>query len=70
MSDKPPLINGNGNTIIKLGSSIVNALTPQYLALIIVNVVSLFLLYWFVDARAKYTVDLINKLLAQCLQNK
>lgn len=74
MSDKPPHVNGNGNTIIgagvKLGSSIVNALTPQYLALIILNVLSLFLLYWFVDSRAKHTVELINRLLESCLQTK
>jgi low temperature requirement protein LtrA len=74
MSDKPPHTNGNGNGIIgagvKLGNSIVNALTPQYLALIILNMLSLFLLYWFVDARAKHTVEVINRLLATCLQNK
>jgi hypothetical protein len=74
MSDKQPHVNGNGNTIIgagvKLGSAVVEALTPNFLALLLINALFLGLLYWFVDARARHTVELVNRLLETCLQNK
>jgi hypothetical protein len=69
-----PKTNGNGHghtTIIsagvKLGNTVLQSLSPNFLALLILNVLMLGLLYWFVDARARYTVELLNKLLAACL---
>jgi hypothetical protein len=74
MSDKPPHVNGSNNTIIgagvKLGSAVVEALTPNFLALLLINALFLGLLYWFVDARARHTVELVNRLLETCLQAK
>jgi hypothetical protein len=70
----PPHVNGNGNTTIvaaglKLGHGVVNALSPNFLALILINVLFLGSLYWFVDARARHTAELVEKLLSACLQN-
>jgi len=64
--------NGNGHTTviqagIKLGQSVVHSLAPQFLALIIVNALSLGFLFWFVDARARHTADVLNQLLSACL---
>ena len=68
----PPQINGNGNTLIgagvKLGSGIISALSPNFLALICINVLFLASLYWFVDARARHTAELVQRLLTACLQ--
>jgi hypothetical protein len=70
----PPHVNGNGNTTLigaslKLGTAVTNALSPNFLALILINVLFLGSLYWFVDARARHTAELVEKLLSACLQN-
>lgn len=70
----PPHVNGNGNTTViaaglKLGHGVVNALSPNFLALICINILFLGTLYWFVDARARHTAELVQKLLTACLQN-
>jgi hypothetical protein len=72
----PPLphTNGNGNhtTVvqagIKLGSTVVTALSPNFLALICINILFLGTLYWFVDARARHTSELLQQLLTVCLK--
>jgi hypothetical protein len=53
---------------VKLGSAVVHSLAPQFLALILINGFVLGGLGWFVDARARHTAQLINQLLAACLQ--
>lgn len=72
MSEAPKNGNGGHTTIVsagfKLGNSVVASLAPNFLALLIMNAIVLGFLYWFVDARARYTVELVNKLLASCLQ--
>ena len=71
MSGAPP--NGtNGHTTvvqaaIKLGGQAAHTLGPQFLALIIVNGLALSFLFWFVDARARHTADVLNQLLSACL---
>lgn len=70
----PPHVNGNGNTTViaaglKLGTGVVQALSPNFLALICVNCLFLGTLYWFVDARARHTAELLQQLLSACLTN-
>jgi hypothetical protein len=75
MSDPGKSGNGHGNghtTIvsagIKLGSHVVTSLAPQFLALVLVNILFLGTFVWYVDARAKHSVEVIQQLLAQCLK--
>jgi len=74
MSDKSP--NGNGHTTIvnagvKLGSQLVNSIgPPQFIVLIVLNVILLGFLYWFVSARAEHTADILNQLMSTCLREK
>jgi len=51
---------GRGGLSLKLG--------PQYLALILVNVLILGALFWFTDARARHTAHLMDQLMASCPQ--
>lgn len=53
---------------LKLGNTVVSSLAPQFLALILINALFLGAMYWFIDARARHTVDLVNRLLATCLE--
>jgi hypothetical protein len=53
---------------VRLGSAVVHSLAPQFLALLLINAVFVGCLFWFVDARARHTVALVNQLLAACLQ--
>jgi len=75
VAEPPPTVNGNGNhtTIVgaglKLGHGVINALSPNFLALLLINVLFLGTLYWYVDARARHTAELVEKLLNACLQN-
>ena len=62
--DKPGLIEGG----LKLAGQVTHGLGPQFLALILVNILFLAALFWFVDGRARHTAALINQLLATCLQ--
>lgn len=66
--------NGNGHTTvikagIKLGSQVVHSLAPQFLALVLVNILFLGAFVWYVDARARHSVEVIQQLLASCLQD-
>jgi hypothetical protein len=74
MTSAPPSgPNGNGGhttvvqAAIKLGGQAAHTLGPQFLALIIVNGLALGFLFWFVDARARHTADVLNRLLSACL---
>jgi len=75
LSDKPAPGNGNGGhtfvqAVVKLGNSVVAGLGPQALALLLFNAGILLLLFWFVDARAKHSMAIINQLLAACLSRQ
>jgi hypothetical protein len=71
MAEAPPNGNGGHTTVvqaaIKLGGQAAHTLGPQFLALIIVNGLALGFLFWFVDARARHTADVLNRLLQACL---
>ncbi len=73
--NEQPNGSANGHTTIvqagiKLGQSVVHGLAPQFLALIIVNVLFLAGLFWFVDARATHTASVLDQLLRACLANQ
>jgi hypothetical protein len=71
MSGKASENGANGNhrgTISRLGSQAIRALTPQFLALILLNMLFFAVLFWYLDARAKHSVEVINQLLTSCLK--
>jgi hypothetical protein len=73
VSDKPTNGNGNHTTIIqagvKLGSQIVHSIgPPQFIALILLNVIFIGMLFWFVDGRARHTAEMISQLMSKCLR--
>jgi hypothetical protein len=73
MAEAPPNGNGNSHTTvvqaaIKLGQSVTHGLGPQFLALVLVNIVFMGAFVWYVDARARHSVVIIERLLASCLQ--
>jgi hypothetical protein len=72
VAEAPSNGNGGGHTTvvqaaIKLGGQAAHTLGPQFLALVLCNVMALGFLAWFVDARAKHTADVLNQLLSACL---
>jgi hypothetical protein len=71
MAEAPSNGNGGHTTVvqaaIKLGGQAAHTLGPQFLALILVNILFLGILFWFVDARARHTADVLNRLLHACL---
>jgi hypothetical protein len=74
MSGAPPNGNSGHTTIvqagIKLGSQVVQGLRPEFLALLLVNVLLMGAFIWFVDARAKHFALVFNQLLTSCLQTR
>jgi hypothetical protein len=74
VAEAPPNGNGGHTTVvqaaIKLGGQAAHTLGPQFLALIIVNGLALGFLFWFVDARARHTADVLNQLLHACLKSQ
>jgi hypothetical protein len=72
VAEAPPNGNGGGHTTvvqaaIKLGGQVAHSLAPQFLALILVNILFLGILFWFVDARARHFAVVFNQLLSACL---
>ena len=67
MSDKPEPDTSLIQAGLKLGSHVVTSLAPQFLTLCLVVAAFLGVLFWFVDARARHTAELINAILAACL---
>jgi len=43
-------------------------LGPQFLTLVVINALVLGALFWFVDARAKHTMRVMDQLMASCPQ--
>jgi hypothetical protein len=73
MSEAPKNGNGHGHTTIvsagfKLGNAVVSSLSPNLIALIIANLIFMGGFVWYVDSRARHTVDIIQTLLNACLQ--
>jgi hypothetical protein len=52
---------------VRLGSQVIHGLSPQFLALIVINALFIGVLFWFVDARARHSVAVIQQLLTSCL---
>jgi len=74
MSDSPPPPpNGNGTHITvvgaahKLSAQLISALTPQFLALVLVNIAFLGLFIWYIGARADHAAAVMQQLLDTCL---
>lgn len=71
MSDPEPASSVHTTVVqagLKLGTSVVSNLSPQFLTLILVNLLFMAVLYWYIGARAQHTAALIDKLLTACLQ--
>jgi len=67
--------NGNGKpttigALSSLSEKLVGALPPQFLALVVINVLFLGALFWFIDARANHAAEVLNQLLSSCLSNQ
>jgi hypothetical protein len=61
---------GNGNhrgVVARLASQAIHALSPQFLALIIVNMIFIGMLFWYIEGRAQHTMTIVNQLLQACL---
>lgn len=56
-------------TFTKLSQSAIRAMTPQLLALVILNILFIGILFWFLDARAQHSMAVINQLLHACLKD-
>jgi hypothetical protein len=68
-----PTPDGNGTVtgaVSRIAHHVIAALSPQFLALIIINMMFLGVFVWHVDARADHTVDVIQQLLNSCLEKK
>ena len=59
--------NGRGGVIASVSSTLIKALPPHFLLLVIINAAVLGFLFWFIDARAKHTAEVLNQLLSACL---
>jgi hypothetical protein len=66
--------DNEGGTILgvaaRLGGRLINALAPQYLALILINAIFLGLFVWYIDARAQHAREIMQQLLDACLQRR
>jgi hypothetical protein len=69
-SDPEEPKHGIISAVAHVGSQVVSSLQPQFLALILVNVMFMAAFVWFVDGRARHTVEIIQALLESCLKNK
>jgi hypothetical protein len=57
------------SAVAHVGSQVVHALQPQFLALVLVNLMFMGAFVWFIDSRARHTVEIIEALLESCLKN-
>lgn len=67
MSDAPKPHTTVVQAGIKLGQSVIHRLSPQFIAVIVINAMFLLLLFWFLDARATSTASVLNQLLQSCM---
>jgi hypothetical protein len=54
-------------SLANVGTQILASLTPQLLAIILLNIVFIGLFIWFIDARANHTVMVMQQLLDACI---
>jgi len=62
--------NGNGHRGGMLAAVLdtIRTLPPAFILLLLLNALFLAALIWYVDARAKHSVDIIQQLLQACLR--
>ena len=51
-----------------VSNKVLAGLPAQFLALVLINVVFMGAFVWYVDARSRHSVDIIQQLLSSCLQ--
>lgn len=76
MAHEPPngSINNGGNhvTVVgaahKLGAQVIRALTPQFLALVLINIAFMAMFVWYIGARAEHATVVMQRLLDECLR--
>jgi hypothetical protein len=68
----PQSENGTGivGAVSRFSHHVVRALAPQFLALIVLNTMVFGAFFWYADARARHTMDIINQLLLSCLNRR
>ena len=57
------------SAVTHVGSQVIAALQPQFLALILVNIMFMGVFIWYIDGRARHSVEIIKTLLDSCLKN-
>jgi hypothetical protein len=68
--------NGNGNgpgivgVVARFSGKVVDALSPQFLTLILLNALFFGMMFWYIGARAEHSMTIIQQLLTNCLKDK
>lgn len=57
-------------TLAQLGSQIIAALSPQFLMLILLNILFMVFQYWYIDGRAVHSMTIMDTLLKACLKDR
>jgi len=62
--------HGSGvvGAVSRVGSQMVHSLAPQFIAMLLANVVFMGAFVWYVNQRAEHSVDVITRLLDNCLR--
>lgn len=63
--------SSNGTVVgaaAKLGQSLIGALPPAFLLLVLLNCAFLALVMWFVDNQLKQRTELVGKLVDRCME--
>lgn len=63
--------SGNGTVVgaaARLGQSLIGALPPAFLLLVLLNCAFLALVMWFVDTQLKQRTELVGKLVDRCME--
>jgi hypothetical protein len=53
---------------LRLAGHVTDSLGPQFLTLILINAAVLAFLFWFINARAQHTAEVLHQLLSACLE--
>ena len=62
--------NGNGGLVgaaTKLGQSLIGALPPSFIALMVLNLVFLGLILWFIDDQLDTRMRVLSEIIQRCL---
>jgi len=58
---------GIASSVTRLGQSLVSALPPAFILLVLINIVFLGVVMWFLDSETEQRMVLVDKLLERCL---